>query len=304
MANNEALEHNFYTQRQSTSVPSTTIDLGTLDTAASELQFQDFSVPHSIPVSRTLPSHHGLVTNTTDDLLLSSPEIETSASGDDSNTNANVASSDVAFWEFSFFAKYFDVTTDDVTKRILYSLVPTPHSNGQGSYVERFIKNNPDLYGPLWINVTLIFSMAICGNIANYFSSGDRETWHYDFTKLGLAASTISTYTIAVPIALWLFFWFRGCTFTYSLLEMICTYGYSLSVYVPLSIIWAIISLRSVQYVLVILGAIMSGLVLLLSFAPVVNSDPATTLKYSYLVLIFILVIHAIVAFTFLVYFF
>lgn len=303
MSNIDPAGHLFYSQQPSPNVSSTTIDLGSLDTAAAELQFQDFSV--NANPSRTLPPHHGMVTNANDDLLLSSPDAESSVPGEDSNIpNVNVPQPEVAFWEFSFFAKYFDVTTDDVTKRILYSLVPTPSSNGKGSYVERFIKNNPDLYGPLWINVTLIFSMAICGNIANYISSGDRETWHYDFTKLGLAASTISTYTIAVPIALWLFFWFRGCTFTYSLLELICTYGYSLSVYVPLSIIWALISLRSIQYVLVIVGAVMSGLVLLLSFTPVVNSDPSTTVKYSYLILLFILAIHAIVAFTFLVYFF
>ena len=303
MSNIDPAGHLFYSQQAAPNVSSTTIDLGSLDTAASELQFQDFSM-NATP-SRTLPPHHGLVgTNANDDLLLSSPDAESSGPGDEPNiSNTNVSPPEVAFWEFSFFAKYFDVTTDDVTKRILYSLVPTPSTNGR-SYVERFIKNNPDLYGPLWINVTLIFSMAICGNIANYISSGDRETWHYDFTKLGLAASTISTYTIAVPIALWLFFWFRGCTFTYSLLELICTYGYSLSVYVPLSLIWALISYRSIQYVLVIAGAIMSGLVLLLSFTPVVNSDPATTVKYSYLILLFILAIHAIVAFTFLVYFF
>lgn len=32
-----------------------------------------------------------------------------------------------------------------------------------------YIQPNPDLYGPFWISVTLIFAIAIFGNLATFF---------------------------------------------------------------------------------------------------------------------------------------
>lgn len=250
--------------------------------AASQLQFQDFP--------RTTPGN------------VSKSEDDNSVSFNDSNDDQTLLTSrsKLSFWELGFFSQYFDVTTREVGSRILWSMAPTITG---GTYINRFIKNKPDLYGPLWINVTLIFSMAICGNIANYLSSGDPDSWHYDFTKVGLAASTVSTYTLGVPTALWFFFWFRGCTLMHSLIETICAYAYSLSVYIPISILWTI-GIPMVQYVLVSLGTLLSGAVLVMSFAPVVQSDSGQTIKFSYLVLLVIIALHSLLALSFLVYFF
>lgn len=270
----------------------------TLDSAASQLQFQDF--PRNQPSSNAPP-----VT------FKHSPANDRSSPDDeDEETLLGTGTGKVApaFWELQYFAKYFDVTTRDVCSRIMWSVLPLPgttggHTGGKGNYIERHIQTNPDLYGPLWINITLIFSIAICGNIANYLSSSGETEWHYDFNKVGLAASTVTTYTIGVPTALWFFFWFRGCSGAYTLLETICAYGYSLSIYIPISILW-MFGITVIQYVLVIVGALLSGSVLLLSFAPVVQSDPSQTVKLSYLLLLLIIALHALVAFTFLAYFF
>lgn len=66
-----------------------------------------------------------------------------------------------------FYQQFFDVDTDDVIKRLLWSVTPRP-----GGSTENFFKNKirgkPDLYGPFWICVTLIFSVAISGNVASY----------------------------------------------------------------------------------------------------------------------------------------
>lgn len=275
------------------------------ESAASQLQFQDF--PRNQPAA-VLPSSKSVTFN--NKITIDEPsqnendDDEALLGGGSNNTAGKIAP---AFWELAYFARFFDVTTFDVMSRILWSVLPLPMTSKSGSsktnYIERHIQTNPDLYGPLWINVTLIFCIAICGNIANYLtSSGDAE-WHYDFNKVGLAASTVTTYTLGMPVALWFFFWFRGCSQTYTLLETICAYGYSLSVYVPISILW-MFGIPLVQYVLVIIGALLSGSVLLLSFAPVVQSDPSKTVKLSYVVLIAIIAMHALVAFTFLAYFF
>lgn len=181
---------------------------------------------------------------------------------------------------------------------------------GKGSksnYIERHIQPNPDIYGPFWISLTLVFSIAICGNIANYLNSLTEPDkayhWHYDYAKVGLAASTIFTYVLVIPTTLCFFFWFRNCTITYTLFETICAYGYSLSVYVPISILW-VVNNRLIQLILVIVGTLLSGTVLVMSFAPVVHSDPAKTIKTSYVILILIILMHGALAFSFLEYFF
>jgi len=217
--------------------------------------------------------------------------------------------SSAAFWQIEYFGQYFDVTTSQVLSRIMWSSIPV-YGSKKGNYLDRHIHSGPDLYGPLWISITLVFATAICGNIANYvkdmatMSPNITHTdWHYDYTKVGLAASTIFTYVLAVPVCLWFLFWFRGCTANYSLLETICVYGYSLSIYVPISILW-VINIRSFQLILLSIGAILSGSVLVLVFAPVVHSDPSKTIKTSYLILIIIILMHAFLAFAFLEYFF
>ncbi len=36
--------------------------------------------------------------------------------------------------------------------------------------------------GPLWIMLTLVFAIALGGNISSYVRSNMHQDWHYDFT--------------------------------------------------------------------------------------------------------------------------
>ncbi|XP_015782908.1 protein YIPF1 [Tetranychus urticae] len=272
-------------------------DLNT-GSAANELQFKDY--PREASGSSNL-------------LPIGSKQNFANSRGDDGPTDENEdaglmanntkTKAPASFWQLNYFSQYFNVTTQDVLARILWSVLPIKSATG-ANYIERHIQNNADIYGPFWINVTLIFSIAIFGNIANYLStSGEQDSWHNDWNKLGLAASSVFSYTLFVPVLLWFFFWFRGCTITYTLFEIICAYGYSLSVYIPISFLW-IIEIRLLQYILVIVGAFLSGSVLTMSFAPIVNSDPSQTFKTSYFMLLLIIGLHSLIAFSFLFYFF
>jgi hypothetical protein len=291
---------------------STSIDIG----SATDLQFQEFPVStstsdRSAVLGVTSTDHHLSKTwgvhDTSDNLLghgsgVNDKSMEEEILFGEENKRSQQQQDTSSILELAFFAKYFDISSTDVFSRIVYSVLPfssggSTTSNSR-SFAERFIRSNPDLYGPFWINVTLIFCIAICGNIANYFSSMDPDSWHYDFTKVGLAASTVFSYVIAVPVGIWFLFWFRGCTAMFSLLETICTYGYSMSIYVPISILWVVCP-PIVQFILVIMGGLLSGGVLSLSFSPVVKSDPSTTVNFSYLILFLIMGIHSLLAFTF-----
>lgn len=70
-----------------------------------------------------------------------------------------------------FYQQFFDVDTDDVTKRVLWSVLPRPGGHTENFFKSK-IRSKPDLYGPFWICVTLIFSVAISGNVASYLQVG------------------------------------------------------------------------------------------------------------------------------------
>jgi len=78
-----------------------------------------------------------------------------------------------------------------------------PH--GSDNYLITHIRPNPDLYGPFWVCVTLVFSIAISENVANYLqtASSTKYHWRYDFHVVSYAATFISLYVWLLPLALW-----------------------------------------------------------------------------------------------------
>ena len=52
------------------------------------------------------------------------------------------------------------------------------------SFLINRIRPNPDLYGPFWICISLIFTIAIAGNIVSFLHNfGSEYKWHTDFHK-------------------------------------------------------------------------------------------------------------------------
>ncbi|XP_059153181.1 protein YIPF1-like [Physella acuta] len=202
-----------------------------------------------------------------------------------------------SFWTFAYYQQFFDVDTKQVGRRIVGSMVPRPGQN----YLQKHIRPNPDLYGPFWICTTLVFTTAIAGNLANYFSSaGKYYKWKYDFHKVTFAATAIFSYWWLIPLFLFGILWWRGSQAKFTFLEMICIYGYSLAIYIPISILWAI-QVSWLQWALVVVGAVMSGSVLLMTFWPAVSEDNK---KIAIGLMVFIFVMHAALATGFVLYFF
>ena len=110
------------------------------------------------------------------------------------------SSSDAAasFWSITYYQPLFDVDTLQVLNRIKGSLLPRP----KGAFFE-LIGANPDLYGPFWISTTLVFSMAMTGNLASYFATIDKGLWTYNFNQLTLAGSVIYAYATLLPLLVW-----------------------------------------------------------------------------------------------------
>lgn len=69
------------------------------------------------------------------------------------------------FWTIKYYQKYFDVQTNEVVERIVSSVLPQKVSR---NYFDERIKGKPDLYGPIWISVTLVSIFYLTQSIMEY----------------------------------------------------------------------------------------------------------------------------------------
>ena len=215
---------------------------------------------------------------------------------------SNSTGSNYSFWTFAYYQQFFDVDTQQVKDRLMWSMIPNPKK----SYLQYVIRPKPDLYGPFWTCITLIFCIAIAGNMANYlqFSVSGNYVWKYDFHKVSLAASVIFTYVCLLPVCVWGFLWWRHThdktSAAVTFLEIICIYGYSLTVFIPVSICW-VVNVPLLRWTLVIIGSVLSSMVLLISLWPTVKADVN---KFKFGFLAGILAFHMLLGVGFMEYFF
>jgi len=163
-----------------------------------------------------------------------------------------------SFWSITYYQPLFDVDTMQVLNRIKGSLLPRP----KGAFWE-LIGANPDLYGPFWIATTLIFTMALTGNLASYFASADKMLWTYNFNQLTLAGSVIYAYVTLLPLLVWILL--RYYEASKKLVDVLCIYGYTLSVFVPISVLCVLPS-NLLRWLLVLIGGGVSAIFLLSNF--------------------------------------
>lgn len=215
------------------------------------------------------------------------------------------------FWSLSFYGQFFDVDTEDVGRRLVWSMLPRPSTTTD--FLRRSIRPKPDLYGPFWVCVTLVFSVAISGNVAAYLQTAVDQNdvkgfrWHYDFHKVTLAATAVFGYAWLVPAGLYAVLWWNSgskndsqTNNSSSFLELLCVYGYSLAIYIPVSVLWTI--QNSVwQWGLVLAGAGLSGAVLLLAIWPSVQDHSK---KIAIILIGIVLLLHILLACGFMLYFF
>ncbi|KAG9466165.1 hypothetical protein GDO78_017106 [Eleutherodactylus coqui] len=198
------------------------------------------------------------------------------------------------FWTFEYYQTFFDVDTFQVLDRIKGSVLPIPGRN----FVRLYVRSNPDLYGPIWICATLIFTITISGNLSNFLLHNGEPQYHYvpEFRKVSIAATAIYAYAWLVPLALWGFLSWRHSKVmsmvSYSFLEIVCVYGYSLFIYIPTSILW-IIHIEILRWVLMSLAMCLSGAVLMLTFWPAVREDNR---KIAISTLVAIMMLHVLLA--------
>jgi hypothetical protein len=260
------------------------------------LSFQDYPTVHS----SANPTNTSAQLNLTQDSFDTfNSQNQTSAPLEDT-TNQTASKS---FWTLEYYQQFFDVDTKDVVERIIASVTPK-----RDNTLKYHLREKPDLYGPFWISVTLIFTIAISGNVANYLQHVNIQYhWKYDFHLVSYAATAIYVYVLLVPFALWaLLKWSSDINdleglesgTTPGALELICIYGYSLFIYIPVSILWSI-QINLLQWLLVLIAALLSGSVLLFTLLPALRLS-----RHKFVLMIGIISCHLLLAAGFMLYFF
>ncbi|XP_056609867.1 protein YIPF2 isoform X2 [Triplophysa dalaica] len=195
------------------------------------------------------------------------------------------------FWTFAYYQSFFNIDTVQVLDRIKGSVIPLPGRN----FVRHHIRSNPDLYGPFWICVTLVFSVAIMGNLSTFLNNKGDPGFHYrpQFHRVSIAAVTVFLYAWLVPLGVWGFLTWRQSVERqisgYTFLETVCVYGYSLFIYIPTS------------WLLIVVAMVISGSVLVITFWPTVRDDTKLT---AFATMAVIVSLHALLAIGFKMYFF
>jgi|APGre2960657444_1045066.scaffolds.fasta_scaffold09302_6 hypothetical protein len=130
-------------------------------------------------------------------------------------------------------------------------------------------------YGPFWIAATLVFISASTGNLASYFSymrllsTDPAATWTYDIQKVSLSAILFYGYITFLPLV-----WYASLRYwgaPTSPTALVALYGYSLAIFLPISIV-CIVPLDIFRWPVVLAGGLVGSLFLMLNLRRLMES--------------------------------
>ncbi|KAM9997843.1 hypothetical protein ACTFIY_007502 [Dictyostelium cf. discoideum] len=231
-----------------------------------DLQFQSFS--HDVDVNpNTSPNNNN---NNNNNNSSNSNKIGGNSSNNKFsdnvplNTNEDGTEKKYSFYEVPYYRFLFNVDTKEVGLRLVRSMLPIKFS------FFNLIRENPDLYGPFWVLTSLVFIVAVTSNLNEYFHTSDHDNWEVDIQKIVYSAITIYGYSFVIPLILWGIF--KWMNLGLRLLDMLCIYGYTLFIFVPASIL-CVIPLQLVQWIIVAVASIISGLFLVTNIFTPLKED-------------------------------
>lgn len=137
-------------------------------------------------------------------------------------------------WALSAGQQLFDISSNEVIKRLKLALVPF---KGQEEASSDF-RTHPDFYGPFWVATTAILFLAATGNFARLLEMEDEKKFKADYSLVSVAATMIYGLLIGVPLAARLGLYCSGLEVdSINFRQVICVYGYSLTPTIPMSLV-------------------------------------------------------------------
>ena len=140
------------------------------------------------------------------------------------------------FWMIKYYQKYFNVTTDEIKRRVINAVTPFNRT-------PIFPTGKPDLYGPMWIYFWNIILIMMCGYFSHYVEfiyfkthKSNEEVQALIVKKLGKVWSLMTFYILMIPIGLYAVFGILG-TGNPGFQRMLAIYGYSFTIFIPCYVI-------------------------------------------------------------------
>jgi len=191
---------------------------------------------------------------------------------------------------FNWLKKYFQITSKDFTSRILQSIIPF------NTKLYQIIENSPDFYGPFWIYTTFIVLVSSCGSLTRTIQ-GDRDE---NFFQVFIPNAAVLIYSIGfgVPILITLLAKLFGGKI--SIAPVICIYGYSYTIFLPIIIVCSIPN-ELLQWLLLLYAIFSSTSLIIMS---IFKTFQAITEGKKIALIIIICIFQIIVFFVLKLYFF
>ena len=143
------------------------------------------------------------------------------------------------FLKVDYYRKHFEITTDQVLDRVKHAMAPLKQESVFGT------EQKYDLYGPIWIVLTLNILISICGNLAGYLdyvtTDEDQLVYKAEVAKVTSSASFLTAYFLLVPAGLYFAFKILGeAEHMPKYFYLVSVYGYSFAPYLPAVILYVL----------------------------------------------------------------
>ena len=209
----------------------------------------------------------------------------------------------VACCRVDAYQKYFDVDTVDVSERLKASLFKFHQpdqfrSSVVGDFPTETLKG-PDLYGPVWIVMTLVFVLAATSNIYHFWdhhrhrNETGAEEFEVDIMHLLRACNVVLFFVFGMSSAFWLAASCMGMPgISWGL--WVCIYGYSQTPFVMAAILCCIFPVEVLTWLLMIVAGIASALLVVRNLStPLMGQDNAGNAKAAPIIMA-MMVVHFI----------
>ena len=191
---------------------------------------------------------------------------------------------------FNWLKKYFQIKSKDFFSRIGLSVIPF-----NTKFYEQ-IENSPDLYGPFWIYTTFIVLVSGCGSLTRTIQ-GNRDT---NFFQEFIPTAAILIYVIGFGVPLLLSLLSKIFGAKVGVVPVICVYGYSYTIFLPIIIVCSIPS-SLLQWILLIYAVFSSTSLIIVNISKLLAS---ISKGKKFAIIIIILICQIIVFFVLKLYFF
>ena len=152
---------------------------------------------------------------------------------------------------FDHFKELFDISTDDVIQRLKSALFPfKPGSIFKGKQY--------DLYGPLWIILTLVFTTSIFGTVFIFGEQVDKsKATNMSINQIGKFFTLTFLYIFINPLIVYYYFNKEGAR-SVKYFELVSIYGYSFAV-LPIVEVLLVLPIGLFKYTFLLAGVFVSA---------------------------------------------